>query len=183
MRMLPVVSRMCRAAVPSAMMFGLLFTAVGCCSGTARFNVHVALADSFKDSRSGYPTVEVHVVGANSTQYARLWKMSVNQYWQQGGNASSDKKVMSLNAGHTSDTLQATDPIWATWEGMGAQHLFVIANWPRPWPDKEGDSDERRVVIPLDNCRWKGRGKQIEIQIDPSAVNLKTPPNPASKLT
>jgi hypothetical protein len=130
-------------------------------------DVQVAL-DS-KDLTGAKPSVEVHMIGVrNAGEYRRLHDMSMTDYW---ANVKTDANVYVMKFGEglpSPQVLKQSDPIWAN-QWKDAKMLFILSSYP-PGKDMAGDSDGRRLILPLNWSKcWSGSGP---IPIDIKATGL-----------
>ena len=146
---------------------GWLVLAIGALSawGCAR-DVQIKL--DARDDRGKMPSVEVHLIGVkNAGEYRRWRDLSMTEYWT---NVQADDRVFVMKLGEglaNPQVLRKSQPVWGT-KWRGAKLLFVLSSYP-PSRDLPGDSDVRRLVVPLKWSRWTGNGP-IPILITPSGL-------------
>src|SRR3954468_8153140 len=145
----------------------------------AERNVNVSLDESLARATA----VEVNIIGANDSDFARVGTQSVDTYWRDvaAGRAPADRYVMRLSGSDRSKTLSRTDPIWQTWRAKGAMRLVAIAFIPGLSGQGEGERDPRRIVLPLDKNRWKDVNQEIKIIASQSGLSSPTQPEPEKK--
>ena len=145
----------------------------------AERNVNVSLDESLVRATA----VEVNLIGANDSDFARVGTQPVDTYWRDvsGGRAPGDRYVMRLSGTNRSQTLSKTDPIWQTWRGKGAMQLVAIAFIPGLSGQGEGQRDPRRIILPLDKNRWKDINQEIKIIASQSGLTSPTQPEPEKK--
>src|SRR4051812_26852174 len=107
----------------------------------AERNVVVSLDDTLARATA----VEVDLIGANESDFARVGTQSVDTYWRDvtANRAPADRYVMRLSGSDRSKTLSRTDPIWQTWRAKGAMRLVAIAFIPGLSGQGEGERDPR----------------------------------------
>ena len=145
----------------------------------AERNVVVSLDDTLARATS----VEVNIVGANDSDFARVGTQPVDTYWREAnaGRAPADRVVMRFSGGNRSQTLNRNDPIWQQWRAKGALRLVAIAFIPGLSGQGEGERDPRRIVLPLDKNRWKDVNQEIKIIASQSGLTSPTQPEPEKK--
>jgi len=153
----------------------------GCASKPemAERNVNVSLDESLVRATA----VEVNLIGANDSDFARVGTQSVDTYWRDvsAGRAPGDRFVMRLSGTSRSQTLSKTDPIWQTWRAKGAMQLVAIAFIPGLSGQGEGQRDPRRIILPLDKNRWKDVNQELKIIASQSGLTSPTQPEPEKK--
>src|SRR3989440_9536470 len=79
----------------------------------AERNVIVNLDDSLARATA----VEVNLIGANDSDFARVGTQPVDTYWRDvaARRAPADRSWMRLGGTDRSKTLARTDPSWQTW--------------------------------------------------------------------
>ena len=162
------------------MMVAMVAIGQGCAKGPemAERNVMVTLDDSLARATA----VEVNLIGANATEYARLTNRPVEDYWRDVATerAPADRFIMKLSGSDRSRTLSKADPVWQKWREKGAMHLFIIAFIPGINASGVGDTDPRRVILPLDKNRWKDL-VDIRVIVSQSGLSVPTQPEPEKK--
>jgi len=161
--------------------FGLMVVAAlsqGCGSRPemAERNVVVTLDDP------RVAAAEVNLIGVNDTDFPRLANRGVDDYWRDVATdkAPPDRYVVKLNREVRTKTLSRNDPIWQTWRGKGALRLVAIAFIPGLSGNGPGESDPRRIILPLDKNRWKDL-VDIKINASQSGLTCPTQPEPEKK--
>lgn len=126
--------------------------------------------------------MEVNLIGANDTDFPRVANGGVDEYWNAVRNekAPTDRKVIKLSQAKRSETLSRNDPIWQTWRSKGAMRLVAIAFIPGLSGSGQGESDPRRIILPLDKNRWKDL-VDIRIIATQSGLTCPTQPEPEKK--
>lgn len=177
------MTRHCRLL---ALAFLLIF--VGC-MGMGKFDLDVTLDHaSFQAKLNTVPSVEVNFVGVNASEFPVWNNYSTNKYWM----PDDSQRVTAVRAAHcqvmTFDenppfrkVVSRSAPIWSKWKSKNAAYLFAIVNYPRTGNDLPGNSDVRRVVLPLERTRWKGYfwgRRRILFEVKPSGIDCFTPPMP-----
>jgi hypothetical protein len=167
--------------VVGLMMLALLALSQGCASKPemAERNVVVTLDDSLARATA----VEVNIVGANDSDFARVGTQPVDNYWRDvaAGRAPADRYVMKMSGNDRTRTLSRTDPVWQQWRAKGAMRLVAIAFIPGLSGSGEGERDPRRIVLPLDKNRWKDVNQDIRIVASQSGLTSPTQPEPEKK--
>ena len=137
----------------------LLISLAGCGTSTGTFNVVVKMDDAW-GSRSALPSVEVHLVGVNNSEYAAMSTEKMTKYWKETSGAADTKRRRVMKFGQSlppEQTLPKSDAIWQEWKKNNCRYLFVLADIPevRPDQDKDGDADARRLILPLEVQAWR----------------------------
>src|SRR5262249_36052556 len=130
--------------------------------------------------RGFMPSIEVDLIGVNDTELARWTSYSMNQYWTPNDplrRNSESYRMLFEQRDPSPKKLSDKDPIWQKWQQKGAWNLVCVAFVPGIKDDREGDKDPRRLILPLDKCRWD-KHSSINIVVQPSAVVTTTPPKP-----
>ena len=162
--------------ISGLLLFGLLTG--GCSSIRGSRPVNVTASDPICNK-----SVEVHLVGINSSEID-LWKtMSMTDYWTPGNqlrkSAQEYTYVIQFGQGPCTVTLGKKDPIRGTWKNKKVQYLFVLADLPGVFTDSPGNADARRLQLPATNSkRWGWRDKKIDIRIEESNIISLTVPKP-----
>jgi hypothetical protein len=163
-----------RSCVLELLLFGLL--AGGCSVIRGSKSVNVTASDPICKK-----SVEVHLVGINSSE-KDLWEtMSMTDYWTPGNQLRKSAKeytyVIQFGRGPCMASLGKKDPIWRTWKDRKVEYLFVLADLPGVFTDSPGNADARRLQLPAANSkRWGWRNKKIDIRIEESNVVTLTIP-------
>jgi hypothetical protein len=169
----------------SVLVIGLVFfSAVGGCAcrpGIQERDVQITVDDAL----IGQP-VELNLYAANVSD-RDLWRsIPVDQYFGSGSSlrrGTSEKAVIAFEPGGRARTkvLKArgtpeSDRLWANWKARGGWDLVLLAYIPNA-PRHPGDpqSDPRRLVLPLDRCRWEDASKPIEIRVHRGSITNETP--------
>jgi len=156
------------------LLFGILTGGCNVISGSRSVNVTASDAICKK-------SVEVHLVGINSSE-KDLWEtMSMTDYWTPGNQLRKSAKdytyVIQFGRGPCTVTLGKKDPIWRTWKNRKVGYLFVLADLPGVFTDMAGNADARRLQLPAVNSkRWGWRTKKIDIRIEESNIVSLTVP-------
>ncbi|MHC4325808.1 MAG: hypothetical protein ACYSUX_16180 [Planctomycetota bacterium] len=165
-----------RYCVSGLLLFGLL---TGGCSviGGSR-PVNVTASDPICNK-----SVEVHLVGINSSE-KDLWQtMSMADYWTPGNQLRKSAReytyVIQFGRGPCTVTLGKKDPIRRIWKSRKVEYLYVLADLPGVFTDSTGNADARRLQLPATNSkRWGWRDKKIDIRIEESNIVSLTVPKP-----
>jgi hypothetical protein len=165
-----------KCCVLGLLLFGLLTGGCNAISGSRPVNVTASDAICRK-------SVEVHLVGINSSE-KDLWEtMSMTDYWTPGNQLRKSAKeythVIQFGQGPCTVTLGKKDPIWRMWKNRKVEYLFVLADLPGVFTDSAGNADARRLELPAVNSkRWGWRNKKIDIRIEESNIVSLTVPKP-----
>ena len=84
----------------------------------------------------------------------------------------------ALTALQRAAELARADAKWNKWMAQGATHLVVLADLPGARQDRAGTQDERRQIVPLDQCHWPKKATNLIVQVQRSGINVLTPPRP-----
>jgi hypothetical protein len=126
-------------------------------------------------------SVLVDLVAANPTSLPRWEAYSMSKYWKDEDpmRKDADKITLSFISGRAlSNELARVDAKWNKWLAQGATHLVVLADLPGARQDKSGTQDERRQIVPLDQCHWPKKTTNLIVQVQRSGINVITPPRP-----
>ena len=165
-----------RYCISGLLLFGLLTG--GCSSMRGSRPVNVTASDPICSK-----SVEVHLVGINSSE-KDLWEtMSMTDYWTPGNqlrkSAQEYTYVIKFGQGPCMVTLGKKDPIRRTWKNRKIEYMFVLADLPGVFTDSPGNADARRMQLPATNSkRWGFRDKKIDIRIEESNIVSLTIPAP-----
>ncbi len=165
-----------RYCVSGLLLFGLLIGGCGAVGGSRLVNVTASDPICKK-------SVEVHLVGINSSE-KDLWEtMSMADYWtprnQLRKSAQEYTYVIQFGQEPCTVTLGKKDPIRRTWKNRKAEYLLVLADLPGVFTDSPGNADARRLQLPATNSkRWGWREKKIDIRIEESNIVSLTVPKP-----
>jgi hypothetical protein len=162
----------------------LLLLLGGCCSHSpGQYNVSIGMGPSLRGD-----TVMVDIVGVNDSEYDKWANYSMTQYWTAADPLRADAVKYTLLFDAKSATTQVfkqDNPIWQKWRQVHARRLFILANLPGVFEDQPGNQDPRRVILPLDQCRWRlswfSSVDPIKIQAQSSGLDVLTPPQPKKK--
>jgi len=158
------------------LLFGLLTGGCGAMRGSRPVNV--TASDPICNK-----SVEVHLVGINSSE-KNLWEtMSMTDYWTPGNQLRKSAKeytcVIQFGQGPCTVTLGKKDPIRRIWKNRKVEYLFVLADLPGVFTDSVGNADARRMQLPATNSkRWGFRDKKIDVRIEESNIVSLTIPAP-----
>ena len=139
----------------------LLLTLVGCGCPPKGYNVTVSVSDELKNR-----TIYVDLVALNKTMGEAVSSKSMTAYWQPGDSLRKSLDLYSMTfvaEDNAPRTLSEDDPIWeGKWSA--ATDLYVLARLPGSFPDLPGQSDSRRLILPLGSCRWDGDTIEIVVK-------------------
>lgn len=139
------------------------------------YNLHVNLGQSLKES-----SVVVDVIPANAYDLQRLRTYSINKYWQAGDPMRADLPKVSfsfVSGKELKRELKATDPKWKKWTKSGVQYLVILADLPGVYQaGMSGSQDPRRQILPICQCYWPPKTKDLTVEVQASGVRVLTPP-------
>ena len=139
------------------------------------YNVEVKLDEALKGK-----SVLVDLVGVNAAGLPRWEGYSMTSYWKEGDalrrDSASDRVSFNFVSGEAmAQALSVTNSQWAAWRAKGVTHVLVLADLPGGHADKPGDSDDRRLKLPLDRCHWAAKTKTLTVQVQQSGIQVLTP--------
>src|ERR1043166_1097915 len=139
------------------------------------YNIEVKLDPSLKGKS---PVVDL--VGVNPASLPRWEAYSMTSYWKDGDplrkDSASDRVSFNFVSGESlAQTLSVTNSQWAAWKSKGVGYVLVLADVPGAHTDKPGDSDDRRLKLPLDQCHWASGTKTLTVQVQQSGIQVLTP--------
>ena len=142
------------------------------------YNIQVNLDQPLKGK-----SVVVDLVGVNPASLPRWEAYSMSSYWKEGDPMRRDSAAdrVSFNfvsADSLSHTLSSKDPQWKAWKAKGVTHVLVLADLPPSHTDKPGDSDDRRLKLPLDAHHWASGSKTLNVLVQQSGIQVLTPIRP-----
>ncbi|MHC5053142.1 MAG: hypothetical protein ACYTKD_00315 [Planctomycetota bacterium] len=138
------------------------------CGGMLRADIVVELDKDLVADPARIPSIQVNLVGVNTSELPQWKGYAVSEYWSPGDKlrASADKYEMRFSQSRpTSQKLERTDSMFDEWQAKTASHLFVLADLPGVPEPKPGAVDPRRLVLPLDSKAWKLREGRIVITV------------------
>ena len=139
------------------------------------YTLKVAPAASLKES-----SVEVDVVGIHPSDLERFKTYSVKKYFRAGDLLRQD--ASKITARFVPDrqeplVLKSTDPQWTKWLNSGVQYIVIMADLPSVAEEgKAGSQDPRRQLVPICECYWEKKTKEINVDIQAGGVRLLTAP-------
>lgn len=149
-----------------ALIVGLLFLAG--CESTIQPTLNTEVSPLYAGA-----TIEVDLVGINTSEY-QIWKAkSVNDYFtsdDQFRDAAVKKTLYFGEQKKSSQTFSSSDPIWTQWVAKECAFVVVIADLPGYVKDEQ--VDRRRQLIPLDLKLWSGTPSDITITVSPTGIQL-----------
>jgi len=139
------------------------------------YNIEVRLDDALKGKCQ-----TVDIVGVNPAGLARWQDYSMASYWKDGDPLRRDSKteriVFDFGEGKPlTQSLSITNPQWANWRAKGVAHLLILAELPGHHDDKRGDSDDRRLTLPLGQCHWVKGTNTLNVLVQQSGIQVLTP--------
>jgi hypothetical protein len=139
------------------------------------YDLNIHLGDTLKDS-----SVVVDVIAANVYDVERLKTYNMNKFWQPGDAMRADLSKVEfsfVSGADLSRTLARTNTLWKKWASSGVQYLVVLADLPGVYEDgKSGSQDPRRQIVPICECYWPPKTKNLDIAIQASGVRVETAP-------
>ena len=126
-------------------------------------------------------SVEIHLVGVNQSQKTQWDTESMTKYWEPENQLRKSAKqythVIRFGQGLPCElSLGKKDPIRREWKRRKAEYLFILADLPGIFEDKDGNADARRLRIPaLTSECWPFLGSKINISIESSGIVCLTP--------
>jgi hypothetical protein len=137
------------------------------------FDVRVSVSDSLAGPSGKIPSIEVHLLALKPSDAMYLQDVSMSQYWDPNRSLGYVTYKMYFADDKRHQTLDRSDSIWRRWLAGGAEHLFIMADLPGSFEDKQNVEDPRRAILPLDSCRWTER--DIQVIISESGIHVVTP--------
>ena len=125
-------------------------------------------------------SVEVHLVGVNKSQIGRWDEVSMTKYWEPENELRKSAKdythVVRFGQGPCEITLSTKDPIRRTWKKRRVEYLYILADLPGIFDDKDGIADARRSRIPALNSEcWPFFENKVNINIESGDIVCLTP--------
>lgn len=174
--------------ITCATIVALLLFAGGCCHGFDRHPVTVSLGPGFQELPHP-PLIEVHIFAANAQESHEWETVSMTEYWGRNrlerSRHEGDRVTFIFGADKprsqvfSAQQMPQWNDLWSKWEKQNAVNLFIMASLPsdpnQPFPDKNGSEDARRLVIPIDKCKWENKEQSFEVVLTPGKVELRTP--------
>lgn len=152
--------------------FAITVSFCGCVSqGVQPHSFEVRVDNSLKDA-----SMEIHAIGVNPVEATRFAEMSVSDYWKSGNPvrmSNTPQKVKFNLPSQERMKLSSESPVWNEWLSRGATEIVFIADLPGDYEDKRGNSDRRRIILPLDSNCWEGDfsdDQAIVIDIGPNGI-------------
>jgi hypothetical protein len=121
-------------------------------------------------------SVEIHLVGVNESQQRQWDTESMTRYWEPENQLRKSAKeytyVIKFGQGQPCEAiLGGKEPVRDEWKKRKAEYLYVLADLPGIFEDKDGNADARRLRIPfLTSKCWKFQDKKIEINVENSGI-------------
>lgn len=151
-----------------ALAVGVALGTIGCGPRAGRYNVTVSLAPSLRGS-----SLDVDLVGVGEANLADWSGKDLREYFS-GNDAFRTSQqdmryTMEFNPSSAgAKTLARQDPIWKTWQNVGYDSLYILADVP---------GTPQRLVLPMFTDRWSGSTIKVEVR-EGSIVPL-TPMKPS----
>ena len=150
----------------------------GCATGPnppRGYTIQVSLDPSLQGK-----AVLVDLVGVNPASLPRWEASSMTAYWKPGDamrkDSEPDRVTMDFaSGGPLAQTLKQTDPHWKEWLAKGATYVLVLADLPGAHTNKPGDSDDRRLKLPLSSTHWAKGTDTISVRVQQSGIQVTTP--------
>lgn len=158
--------------------------AAGCggpgAGGMGPFRVEVALDanEAALHSRlAPAQSIELNLVGVSEGELGRWNQKSLNDYWQPEDalRTAAPKYVMTFGQDRPHrQELRRGEAIWKQWLGGDQARYLVVVAW-LPWlsDDGPGETDPRRIVLPLDmgRYRWPMWGERtVRVRLGPGGI-------------
>lgn len=125
-------------------------------------------------------SVQIDFIGANQATDLPKWQSyNLTEYWQPNNAFRRDAAKYTMQFDRDKPNRQmllANDAHWAEWLRTGAQNLVIVADLPGI--TGEGNSDGRRLILPLDKNAWDSKTQTIEVLVQESGLKLMTPRKP-----
>ncbi len=120
-------------------------------------------------------SVEVHLVGVNKSDKERWDGESMTKYWAPNNQLRKSAKnythVMQFGQGPCQREFGKKEPIRRIWKSRKAEYLYILADLPGIFDDKDGNADVRRLRIPAFNSEcWSLLKNTIKISIDSGGI-------------
>lgn len=121
-------------------------------------------------------SVEIHLVGVNESQQRQWDTESMTRYWEPENQLRKSAKQYThvINFGQRlpcEATLDTKDAVRDEWEKRKAKYLYILADLPGIFEDKDGNADARRLRIPaLTSKCWKYKDRKINISVENSGI-------------
>jgi hypothetical protein len=139
------------------------------------YDLKISPGESLKDS-----SLEVDVVGINPSDLERFKSYAVKKYFKPGDPFRADaarQTIKFVPGAQKAEVIAKTAAIWKTWEKAGAQYLVVLADIPGVSEEgKLGSQDPRRQLVPLCECYWPKKTKELEVKVQAGGVSVVTIP-------
>ncbi len=125
-------------------------------------------------------SVDVDIVGVQSSDEAQLMNMKPDDWWAGPPNnvmrrGYGDMMLTSNFQTGNSWVVAQNDPIWSKWLGHGVNEIMVISNLPRVQDNTP--NDPRRKFLKLNKKAWKDVTNQtLEIRVQDDRVRVMTTP-------
>ena len=152
-----------------------LLAAAGCSCNPKRYNVSVEHPDKIDKA------IEVDVIAVGPTAEQRWKTEPVSKYFAPGNDLRRDAEQHTFRfnlGGERKQQLSREAEIWKQWMKRGATTLFVVGDLPGDFQDSKGNQDGRRLVLPLNECRWPDDLTTIPIIIKDSGLQVGRNPLP-----
>jgi hypothetical protein len=174
--------RLLDSALFAVLCLGALGTAGGCACkpGIQERDIRITVDDALV----GQP-VEVNLYAANVSDLDVWSRIPIDQYFQSGNplRRTPDKAVIAFEPGGQTRTkvfaargTPESDRLWSAWKARGGWDLVLLAYIPNaPRYVGEPRSDPRRLVLPLNRCRWEDATKPIEVRVHRGSISNETP--------
>lgn len=165
-------------------MLAALVLAGGCATRLCRYDIRVKADPDLTKLNGKYPPVEVNLVVLDTAESGLMARRSMTDYWRPGRQTdiqdSQKKQLFFGEEKGISDVFANSDPKWLTWKKIEEPRLWILADLPGTYAD--GDSDPRRVSVPLDRTRcWFRKVHKIDVVFGRGGISAKDPDLDAAK--
>jgi hypothetical protein len=138
-----------------------------------KYTINVSLDESLKTS-----SVLVDLVGVNPSGLPRWESYDMGKYWREGDpmRHDADKIVLNFVSGQSlTNSLSVTNAVWDRWKSQGVTHVLVLADITVRGESRPGNQDARRQILPLDQCQWPSKTKELNVLVQRSGIKVLTP--------
>lgn len=173
-------NRLVTQLVAGGMLITLVTVISGCSSckpgkpgPIGKYTINVNLDESLKSS-----SVLVDLVGVNPSGLPRWEAYDMGKYWRDGDpmRHDADKVVLNFVSGQSlTNSLSVTNSVWERWKSQGVTHVLVLADITVRGESRPGNQDARRQILPLDQCQWPSKTKELNVLVQRSGIKVLTP--------
>ncbi len=139
-------------------------TGCSCKPGSRKFNVQSTATPDIL----GGGVIEVDAIAVSGVELPQWQAQAMDDYassiLRRSANDSGRLKTLYLSADSPKGEIPMSEDIWNKWIAEGGQHLVLLTPALRvPGASGSGPADPRRLVLPLNRCRWDTGTLQIEV--------------------